>query len=180
MSTNINTSTESRALSLLGAGVSPTQVAAALGITESRVSQLISQPEFAAQVAELRFSTLSKHNERDSKYDSMEDNLLKRLEDCLPLMVRPLEILKAIQVINAAKRRGQSTPDNIVQQQTVINLTLPTQIINKFSLNAQNQVVQAGEQELLTLQSSTLLSKIKGNQSDSKRIAPPTNILATL
>lgn len=161
----MSTSTESRALTLLGSGIAPETVAASLGVSASRISQLLSQAEFAAQVAELRFENLNKHNERDSKYDDMEDRLIERMRDCLPMMYKPMEILKAIQVINSAKRRGASAPESITQQQTIINLTLPTQIINQFKINAQNQVVSTGSQDLITMQASTLLNKVKGNQN---------------
>ena len=170
MSTNLNTSTESRALSLLGQGIPASVVAASLGVTESRISQLVSDPEFAAQVADLRFSNLQKHNERDNRYDSLEDKLIDKLEDLLPLMMKPMEVLRAIQTINGAKRRGASAPDSITQQQTIINLNIPTQIIQKFQTNAQNHVIQAGEQTLLTLQSSSLLNRVKGAQNDSPRL----------
>jgi len=156
------TSTESRALELLGSGIGPETVAAALGVSVSRISQLLSEPEFAASVAELRFANLAKHNTRDASYDSLEDSLVEKLRDCLPLMMRPMEILKAIQVINAAKRRGQSTPDSILQTSQVVKLTIPSVILNQFAIttNVNNQVVQAGEQNLVTMQSSTLLDKL--------------------
>lgn len=161
MSTNLDTSTESRALSLLGSGVQPEIVAASLGVSPSRISQLLSQPEFAAEVAELRFQSLNKHNERDQKYDHLEDALLERMKDSLPMMYKPMEILKSIQVVNAAKRRGASAPESITQQQTIVQLVLPTQIINSFQLNAQNQVVSTGQQDLITMQASTLLERNK-------------------
>ena len=158
---NSLTAAESRALSLLGQGIIPEQAAAAAGLSPSRISQLLSQEEFAARVAELRFENLSKHNERDAAYDRLEDSLIEKMKDCLPLMMRPGEILKAIQVINAAKRRGSSAPQSITEQHTVINLIMPQQILNKFTINPNNQVVQAGEQSLVTIQSGALLSKIK-------------------
>lgn len=167
--TNLNTSTESRALTLLGQGIPASVVAASCGVSESRISQLISDPEFAAQVADLRFSSLQKHNERDNKYDTMEDALLDKLKDLLPLMMRPMEVVRAIQTINGAKRRGSSAPDSITQQQTFIQLNLPTTIIQKFQVNSNNHVTQAGDQTLLTLQSGSLLSKIKEQQNDSTR-----------
>lgn len=156
-----NNSTEERALALLGSGVPPESVAAALGVSASRISQLLSLPEFAAQVAELRFNSLQKHNDRDNKYDSLEDQLVDRMRDCLPLMMRPMEILKAIQIINAAKRRGASTPDSVTAQQTIISLTIPVQIINKFQTTVNQQVTHAGDQELLTIQASTLLKEVQ-------------------
>ena len=76
MSTAVaKTLTEERALALLGSGVSPTAVAASLGITDSRISQLLSDENFAAEVATLRYQNLQKHNARDSAYDSLEDEV---------------------------------------------------------------------------------------------------------
>jgi hypothetical protein len=180
MTTNLNTSVADRALTLLGQGVPASVVAATCGVTESRISQLVSDPEFAAQIAELRFSSLQKHNERDSQYDKIEDSLIKRLEDLLPLMMRPMEVLKAIQVINAAKRRGASAPDQVVQQQTFINLNIPTTLIQKFQVNQNNHVIQAGEQTLLTLQSGSLLERVKGKeqQNDLARLVTPENSIS--
>jgi hypothetical protein len=160
-STAVASSTEERAAALLGSGLPPETVAASLGISPSRISQLLSTETFAAQVADLRYQNLAKHNARDSSYDTLEDDLLVRLRDCLPLMHRPMEILKAIQVINAAKRRGQSTPESIIEKQSIISLTIPVQIVNKFQTNLQNQVVKAGDQSLFTMQSGTLAAKLK-------------------
>ena len=44
------TSTETRALSLLGQGLGPEVVAAAVGVSTSRISQLLGDPEFSAKV----------------------------------------------------------------------------------------------------------------------------------
>jgi len=165
---------------LLGQGISPEQTSVAVGLTASRISQLLSQEDFAAAVAEARFASLAKHNQRDASYDELEDQLIDRMRDCLPLMVRPGEVLKAIQVINAAKRRGSSAPSSLTDKQTIINLILPTQIINKFSLNAHNQVVQVTADEktqpMLTIQSGTLLKQVKENASVQSR--NPTQLLS--
>ena len=163
----METSTESRALVLLGQGISPEVVANSLGITASRISQMLSDEQFSAKVAELRFENLAKHNKRDNEYDSIEDELLERLKDCLPLMHRPMEILKSIQVINAAKRRGSSTPESITAKQQVIQLTVPIQILQNFQTNLQGQVTKAGEQELITIQSGSLDTLVKEKRNGS-------------
>ena len=155
-------STESRALKLLGSGSGPAITAMAVGVSESRISQLLSDPQFAAEVSELRFRNLQKHNELDDKYDSMESRLLAQLEDLLPLMMRPMEILKAIAVINGAKRRGQSSPESTAGVgNQVVTLTMPTLIMQNFTTNINNQVIKAGNQTLETMQSSSLLAAAK-------------------
>ena len=169
------TATESRALELLGQNIHPSHVAAALGVTEALISQYLADPEFVSSVAELRFKNLAKHNQRDLAYDSMEDALISKLNDLLPFMMKPLEILRAIQVINGAKRRGSAAPESLIQKQEVISLTLPIQIVNQFTTNSANQVIKAGEQELVTVQSAQMSSLLTKHQSVPK-LPPPGSV----
>ena len=173
-------STESRALALLGAGIAAETVASALGVTPARISQLLSDEEFARQVTELKFHNLQKHNVRDSTYDTIEDSLLEKFQEMMPLLVRPMEILKAMHVINGAKRRGQSTPDAIHTQQTIVQLNMPVQVIAKFAKDVNNQVIEAGEQTLLTIPSSKLrdLSKEYKNGSGDETRTPISRRIA--
>jgi predicted transcriptional regulator len=153
---NTLTSTQERALSLLGQGVSPEHTSLALGVTPSAISQLLSDPQFAEQVATLRFTNLAKHSERDNKADSLEDKLLDKIQDLLPFISRPLEAARLYQIVNSAKRRGQSTPDSITNQQEVVQLVMPVQIINQYTVNSNNQVIKAGQQDLVTVQSGRM------------------------
>lgn len=169
--TTTTTSTEERALALLGQGVAAEMVASAVGVSVSRISQLAADPEFAAKVATIRFENLSKHNERDNKYDRLEDSLVDRMESMIPMMYKPGEILKAIQVINAAKRRGSSEPNSILGLKEVVSLTMPTVLLNQFSqnvtVNIHNQVIKAGEQDLVTVQSVRMTDLLNAQKSDA-------------
>lgn len=159
--------TEERALALLGQGISPEIVASAIGVSASRISQLCSEPSFAARVAELRFSNLQRHNERDSSYDSLEDDLIEKMKHMLPFMIKPMEVLRAIQVINAAKRRGSSSGEAITQTATVVQLVMPSTVLQQFtkndiSVNINNQVVKVGDKDLVTMQSARLDHMLAG------------------
>jgi hypothetical protein len=150
-------STEERALHLLGQGIPPESVAAACGVTPSRISQLLSDEHFIAQVAEKRFANLEKHNITDNKYDTLENVLLDRLKDCVPLLgMDPMKLSRVLSIVNAAKRRGVSAPEQVTQQQTVVQLIMPNVIMQKFTTNIANQVIQAGEQTLQTIPSHML------------------------
>ena len=162
-----NTSLEERALTLLGQGIAASTVAATCGVSESRISQLLSDENFASQVSELRFANLQKHNDRDNNADSIEDKLLEKFSDLLPLMTRPMEVARAYQIVNQAKRRGSSSADAVLQKQTIVQLVMPAQIVQKFQVNQQNHVIQAGDQTLLTLQSGSLLNKVKQGEVDA-------------
>lgn len=154
-------STEERALALLGSGVPAESVAAALGVTPARISQLLANEVFSKKVAALKYESLQKHNVRDAAYDSLEDKLLAKLEKAMPLMVKPESILKAISIVNGAKRRGSDAPTAVTNQQTIVNLMLPEVVTNKFAIDINNQVTKAGEQELLTMPSGNLLKQVE-------------------
>lgn len=166
-----SSSTRDRALKLLGQGVSVDATAAACGVSPSAISQLLSMDDFAAAVAELRFAALEKHNHQDSEYDSLEATLTEKFKQSIPLMLRPMELLKGLQVINAQKRRGASAPEAIHDKQTVVSITLPSVILNNFTnatltTNIHNQVVKVGDKDLTTMQSGTLLGIHKAGQPE--------------
>jgi len=162
MAASTTSATEDRALALLGQGLSPAVVASAIGVSESRISQLLSQADFASAVTELRYKSLLQHNERDSKYDALEDKLLEKMQNILPFMVKPMEILKALTTVNAAKRRGAgSSAGTDGAPSTIVQLIMPSAVFNQFTaqniqLNTQNQVVKAGDQSLVTIQSGRM------------------------
>jgi hypothetical protein len=160
-STGQTTGVEERALKLLGSGIQAEQVAAALGVTPSRVAQLLGQEAFASKVAALRYENLQSANKRDGEYDDIEDDLLARLKRSMPLMIKPDTILKAIQVVNGAKRRGQSAPAQVTNQQNVVTIVLPSVIASKFAVDINNQVIKAGDQTLLTMPSGNLLKQVE-------------------
>lgn len=167
----MSTITEEKALKLLGDGHSAETVAAACGVTASRISQLLSDEEFSKKVASLRYENLQKHNERDASYDSLEDSLLQQLRNNICLVQRPMEIAKLLQVVNAAKRRGSSSPDQVINQQTVVQLTIPQKIVQKFTTNINNQVIQAGAQELLTIASGDVGSLLAQRTAQKELIS---------
>ena len=167
MSAAVPTSTEERALTLLGQNVPPAQVASAIGVSESMISQLVSKPEFSAKVFELRYKNLIRHNARDDVYDNIEDSLANKLKDLLPLMMRPMEVLKAISVINAVKRRGMSSPDSLIAQKQVVQLVMPVQIIKHFTTNINNQIIKAGDKDLTTVQSGAMQNLLEASQPKS-------------
>jgi len=176
------TGNSARILELLGNGLSPEVVATTAGVSPSFISQLLSTEEFARQVTERRFNNLQEDTARDKRYGKMEDALLEKMEDLIPMMYKPMEILRAITVINGAKRRGASAPEMAHVNNTVINLVMPTKILQQFITNGNNQVVevvsasssapalssppqQEERRTLVTMQSSELMNRFKAARS---------------
>lgn len=170
-STGVTSAVEEKALQLLGAGISQEATAAALGVSPSRITQLLSEKTFSDKVANLRYAALQKHSERDGKYDSLEDQLLLKLEKSLPLLLRPESILKAITVVNGAKRRGQAAVGaNGSADAKVVQIVVPTFVAQRFSVNLDNQVIRAGSQELLTMQASKLLQRVEQKKLEAAAV----------
>ena len=157
-----SSSVEEKALKLLGAGIDAETVASAVGVTPGRISQLLSDTVFAGKVTALRYVALQSHNVRDGKYDSLEDKLLEKLEKSVALMYKPETLLRAITTVNSAKRRGQAAASSeVITNKNIINLILPSVITNKFSVDINNQVTRAGDQDLLTMPSGNLLKQVE-------------------
>lgn len=167
---NAPTTTRERALQLLGQGVQNSVVAAALGVTDSVISQLLAEPQFAAEVAALRYQNLTAATKIDAEYNDMEGELLKKLRRNLPLIQKPGEILKAIQVVNGAKRRGAQAVDQQSVAAKVVQISLPKVIHNTYITNVNNQVVEVQDgtgagRTLVTVDSEKLESMAREREA---------------
>lgn len=159
--------TQQRLLEMLGNGLAPTVCASALGISESYISQCLGEEEFAMAVTAKRFANLQAATKRDRSYDSIEDELIEKMQQLLPMMYKPMEVLRAITVINAAKRRGADAAPNTVVHTTIVKLTIPVAVQAKFVRNVNNQVIEAGEQELVTIAATNLTDKLKNYKAET-------------
>lgn len=175
-----NSTTRERALTLLGQGIPPQVTANTIGVDISMISQLLSEEQFATEVIERKFLSLSKNNERDGNIDSLEDRMIKKLSDCLPFMTKPMEILKAFTVLNSAKRRGQNAPDSLTQKTTVVQLNIPAILIERFTANIHNQVVQVGEKSLLTIPSRQMTQQLESRNATTLATILQTKVADTI
>lgn len=175
-----------KALDLLGSGVQPVQVAAAIGVSESYISQLLSDEQFQLAVAQKRYDSLLAASERDASYDAIEDELLQKLKTSLAFMTKTGEILAAIKVINGAKRRGATSAVGAQANSQVVQLVLPAGVRARFAQDAQGQVVEiqtdsgshslltatsSGVKQLLAAQKSQLASQLVGGASYEQKPA---------
>lgn len=173
------TPAQTKAIQLLGSGVSPEHTAAAVGVTPSLVSQWLAEESFASLVTEEKYKKLTVHNARDDSLDSLEDILIEKLKSTLQFCFRPMELVKAFQVINAAKRRGTSELSPVHNHQQIVSISLPTQIINTIQLTPQGMVTKVGEQSLITMQSGALLRRVQNDDLKARTLASPESAAGT-
>jgi hypothetical protein len=146
-------------------------VASACGVTESYVSQVSQDPDSKAAIAELRLKTLERATKLDQNYDKLEEALQRKLAEQLPMIYKPDQAIRAIQVINGAKRRGVVADSQNFDAARTVQLNLPQAFINSFTLNINNQVVSTGSQDLTTLPTSQL-AKLASAKSAGALPAP--------
>lgn len=161
-----------RILSLLGSGLQPSLVASAVGCSPTYITQLLSDETFALDVSSLRVKDIEKLKERDNKWDNLEDLLLKKLEDLIPFMLRPREVIHALQTVNSARRRSEDLTKGTPTQQitnNIVVLQLPQRTVStftKFELSKNNEVISIEGKSVAPLPSTSLLREL----AEAKRI----------
>jgi transcriptional regulator with XRE-family HTH domain len=161
---------------LLGNGLSNEVVATAVGVTAGYISQLMADEQFSSQVVALRTQTLAAATVRDRSWDGLEDTLLGKLAEKIEqdMIYKPMDLLRALSVINNAKRRGASAQENFSVQQTVVTLNLPTVVINSYKKNKAGEVIEVTaadgtQQTLVTMPASALMHKLSEQHQGNKK-----------
>jgi hypothetical protein len=160
-------STADRIKELLGNGLSNEITATAVGVDPSYVSQLMSDPVFSEEVISKRIQTLSSATVRDRSWDGIEDSLLQSLAQKIEqnLIYKPMDILRALAVVNSAKRRGATSQEAMVTHKTVVTLNLPTIVVNSYKKSAQGEVIEVetadgNKQTLVTMTAAALMKQL--------------------
>lgn len=160
------------ALSYLAQGLTQVQVANALNCSESYISQLLAEDEFRAELDQKRAAAHAQVSEYDDKVDRIKGLLLDKIEQTIGMVYRPEPLVAMWSKLSTSHKRQHSlTLNNSVGAQaaatTIVNLQLPPALIDKFTVNSRNQVLQAGDQTLVTLQSTNLEKLAAAHHSKS-------------
>lgn len=157
---------EDKILELLGAGLGPAVVASTLGITESRISQLLAQEAFATKVIAARLARVKGTVDRDNKWDKIEDALLEKLENIIVFIADPMKIIRMLQVVNAAKRRGAGAMEGqgAASAGTIVQITGPARVLMQFITNGNNEVIDVNGRSLVPMQSKAVMEQLKSRQ----------------
>lgn len=82
------------------------QIAAAVGLTEGRISQIVNTPAVAARIAELRGEKLEQNKMLNDGWDSLEEESLGVALEYMKTVKDPEYALRAAKVANSANRRS--------------------------------------------------------------------------
>lgn len=150
---------------LLGKGMDRGHVALAVGISESYISQLLADPAFAGEVQALRYNYMTNATAHDEALDALEHTVVDKLNSSIAFVVDPLKLTRMLQVINAAKRRGAAPTSATGSGAQVVELVLPTAMMQVITgdvanvnvqTNAHSQVVAVDGRSMATAQAHVL------------------------
>lgn len=156
-------------LSLLGSGIDAGQVASAVGVTPSYISQLLADPDFALLVAEKRTLELTQAKSIDEKWDNFEERLLEKLNDLIPFFSSPRHILDALKLANMAKRKTalNTSQSSGSMNKTYVTINVPRIIIQQYKIDMAGGMVEVAGRSLQPMSSNLLLQTLKARNGGS-------------
>lgn len=136
-------------------GFTNTQIAGALGVTDSAVHQFIEENGLAAiAMQNSKFAAI------DDKLNSLEDFVLTKLESSMKMAVMdPIRLAAVYKTLNGAKRRSLAEGQNIqnINNVRLVNLNLPKHVEVKIGLSARNEVIEVEGRPINTLPAGKLV-----------------------
>jgi transcriptional regulator with XRE-family HTH domain len=157
---------QERVKDLLAAGVSQTQVASAVGVSESYISQLMENEEFRDEVIRARGEAALEDVKADEETDDIEGIARRKIKQLLPFENNVMKVLKVYQVMNGAKRKTEPAQQLQNTAGVIVNITLPQRAIVDFKLTSDRQVVEVAGRSMATLPSNVLHQKLRQEQAN--------------
>jgi len=137
------------AIQLLAKGISTSQVAAAIGVDDSYISQLKSDPDVQALIAAAQTAATADDIKFDEMLDRAELLALQKIEKNMQFATLG-QALAAFRALNTARRR-QDGPVVTENNTTVfVNLTLPAGSLPQYVKNANSEIIEVEGKTMLT------------------------------
>ena len=143
---------------MLSAGLEASVIARAVGCEPGYITQLMDDEGFRDEVQTARVMNLTDATARDKRLTTLEDAAIGRLEATLPMVMKPMEAAKILQIVNNTKRRGaELSGGNSTGGAPIVNLMLPEAARVSFTFNASNQIVDVEGRSMAPLPTNRLV-----------------------
>ena len=156
-------------IALAESGIAHSLIAKRTGVSESYISQVLSEDSIRAKTIQAQLAVLDERTARDAKYDAIEDALLEKTAEIVPNLYKPQDIIKVLMMINKAERRGASSQQLAElansRQDSVVPLELPERIRTKIIKSHTKEVISVNGRGLITKDSRTLLQEIESEKT---------------
>lgn len=123
-------------------GFKQVEIARAVGVDESYVSQIVNDPQYASQIEMAAVQETEKNSKYDDKLDLVEDAAMDIVQRKLSLATSMKDALLVAHRINSMKRRRDTAPATRQPQATVVNLVLPQIAVNNYVMNSQSEIIE--------------------------------------
>lgn len=163
-----------RVATLLAANIQPMQVASIIGVSPARISQIMQDESFkeilAAKRAEADLQTSEEAN-LNQKYEAVEQLLLNEVMAKAPLS-ELRDVTAALRVVAERQEKAKSRvapifQGNVVNNQTIVQLSLPAHALPEILMTTRKEVIAIGETELAPLSSKGVTDLFKArNQAN--------------
>lgn len=148
-------------IEMLGKGITPTQVASAVGCDDSYISQLMSDEIIFAQVMQLKAEHFSKFVDQDSRLDAAESAALDKVATLAQFITKPSEAVRVYAVLNAAKRRTTDSVSNAQAVALTVALDLPEAARVRFTVTNDKQVIEIEGRSMTTMPARSLAARLE-------------------
>lgn len=161
-----------RIATLLASNLPANQVASIVGVSPARISQIAGTAEFKELLAAKQIEVADKDDEETAitnKYMAAEHMLLNQVMDLAPIS-ELRDVTAALRVVAERQERAKSRINpvfqgTVVNQQNVINLSLPAHAIPEIHLSKTKEVLAIGDSTLAPMTSkgvTDLFASLKG------------------
>jgi hypothetical protein len=162
----VNTNKE-QIIALLSQGISAAQVAAAVGVSESYISQLRSDPEISELIVTSGTAKLEAAALFDSSLERAELMALEKIEKNLPF-ANMGQAMAAFRILNSARKRSDAFATPADQSTNItVNLTLPASAAARYVVNTSNEIVEVEGQTMITATAKSLDNLLASRASGS-------------
>ena len=162
----MNTNKE-QIIALLSQGISAAQVAAAVGVSESYISQLRSDPEISDLITTSGTAKLEAAALFDSSLERAELMALEKIEKNLPF-ANMGQAMAAFRILNSARKRSDAIATPADQSTNItVNLTLPASAAARYVVNTSNEIVEVEGQTMITATAKSLDNLLASRASGS-------------
>lgn len=153
--------TRARIIEMLGNGIAATHVAAALGIDDSYVSQILAEDGVAEEVRSLRAARFGELAALDSRLDTVEEQALRKVEQTLPFVTKASEAARIYTLLNAARRKTGAQATAAPQGATILQLHLPPRTELNLKLASNKEVVEIEGRSMATLPAKSMAALLE-------------------
>jgi hypothetical protein len=151
-----NHDTRERLITYLVAGATQAQAAAALGISESYVSDMHAEDSFKEELASRKMAALESSISTENQIKKVESLAITKLEKLMPTIMDPMKALAIFKVTNAARISQTVVSNPAVAATAIVNLHLPTVLLQNYKADSSNRIISINDTPMITLQSANV------------------------